>query len=252
MNKTHRRIISGAIVAVCAVAGISAASAVSRKASPDAVPAATTLYSDETPVIILDAGHGGFDGGCVSVDGTPEKGINLDILLRLRDILEINGYEVIVTRDEDVSIHDSGIEGMAAQKGSDMDNRLEIFNSSDNAVCISIHQNRFTDPQYSGAQMFFHKENSDGGRLAECLRARIVGMIQPGNEREVKAMDDELYLLCNCKNPAVMAECGFISNPKEAAKLESAEYRREMAFALMSGLNDFHIDSGRLELYRSE
>lgn len=211
----------------------------------------SSAESPSKPVIVIDAGHGGEDGGGVSVNGVPEKGMNLDMALDLRDMLTLCGYSTVMTRTEDISIYDKGTEGLRKQKLSDMENRLELFNT-EGAVCISIHQNRFTDPQYSGAQMFFHKENSDGGRLAECLRARIVGMIQPGNEREVKAMDDELYLLCNCKNPAVMAECGFISNPKEAAKLESAEYRREMAFALMSGLNDFHIDSGRLELYRSE
>lgn len=239
MNKTHRRIISGAIVAVCAVAGISAASAVSRKASPDAVPAATTLYSDETPVIILDAGHGGFDGGCVSVDGTPEKGINLDILLRLRDILEINGYEVIVTRDEDVSIHDSGIEGMAAQKGSDMDNRLEIFNSSDNAVCISIHQNQFTEPQYRGAQMFYSDTDSRSAELARSMQKSFRDLLQPENNREIKRCGKELFLCYYSKNPTIMAECGFLSNPDEAALLETEEYRTKVALTLYAGLNDY-------------
>lgn len=91
----------------------------------------------------------------------PKKGINLDILLRLRDLLEVNGYEVRVTRDSDRSIHDAGVEGIAAQKSSDMDNRLAIFNESDNAVCVSIHQNQFTDPKYSGAQMFYSGSNTD-------------------------------------------------------------------------------------------
>ena len=95
--------------------------------------------------------HGGIDGGCTSADGVPEKGINLDIMLRLRDLLEINGYEVRVTRDTDRSIHDSGIEGIAEQKSSDMDNRLAAFNENENAMCLSIHQNQFTDPKCSGA-----------------------------------------------------------------------------------------------------
>ena len=100
------------------------------------------------------AGHGGIDGGCSSADGVPEKGINLNIVLCLRDLFTANGYDVKLTRDDDRSIHDDGIEGIANQKSSDMDNRLEIFNEYPNAICISIHQNQLTDPKYSGAQMF--------------------------------------------------------------------------------------------------
>ena len=94
--------------------------------------------------------------------------------------------------------------------------------------------------------MFFHRENAEGAQLAEFLRARICSLLQPDNQRETKPMDDELYLLCNCKNPAVMAECGFISNPEEAAMLEQEPYQRQMAFALMCGMNDFCYNTGRL------
>ena len=113
-----------------------------------------TAPKKETPVIVLDAGHGGADGGCVSVNDVPEKGINLNILLSLRDFLRMEGYTVEVTRDTDRSIHDDGVEGIANQKSSDMDNRLALFNQYDNAVCISVHQNQLTDAAYSGAQMF--------------------------------------------------------------------------------------------------
>lgn len=203
------------------------------------------------PLVVIDAGHGGEDGGGVSVNNIPEKGINLDIALKLSEMLWLEGYETKLTRTEDISIHDEGTEGLRAQKLSDMQNRLKLFNT-EGAVCISIHQNRFTDPKYSGAQMFYHKDNAEGGRLAECLRTRIRGYLQPDNERETKPMDDELYLLCNCRNPAVMAECGFISNPEEAELLEQEQYRRKMAFSLMGGLNDYHIDSGRIEEARTE
>lgn len=197
------------------------------------------------PTVVIDAGHGGADGGGVSVNGVPEKGINLDIALTLSDMLRVLGYDTLLTRTEDVSIHDENVEGLKNQKISDMENRLELFNTS-GAVCISVHQNRYTDPVYNGAQMFYHRDNAEGAQLAESLRARICGYLQPDNTRETKPMDDELYLLCNCENPAVMAECGFISNSEEAAMLEQEPYRRQMAFALMCGLNDFHIDSGRI------
>jgi N-acetylmuramoyl-L-alanine amidase len=197
------------------------------------------------PQIVIDAGHGGADGGGVSVNGVPEKGINLNIAQTLSDMLSLLGYDVTLTRTEDVSIHDEGTEGLSAQKLSDMKNRLALFNSG-NAVCISIHQNRYTDSVYRGAQMFYHRDNSEGAQLAENLRARVCDFLQPDNTRETKPVDDELYLLCNCENPAVMAECGFISNPEEAALLEQQSYQQQMAFALMCGLNDFHIETGRL------
>lgn len=129
-----------------------------------------TAPEKEPPVIVLDAGHGGADGGCVSVNGVPEKGINLNILLSLRDLLRMEGYTVEVTRDSDKSIHDDGVEGIANQKSSDMDNRLALFNQYDNAVCISVHQNQFTDPAYSGAQMFYSDNVKRSGTLARACK----------------------------------------------------------------------------------
>ena len=123
-------------------------------------------------MVYVDSPHGGIDGGCTSAEGIPEKGINLDILLRLRDLLEINGYEVRVTRDTDRSIHDSGIVGIAEQKSSDMDNRLALFNETDNAVCLSIHQNQFTDTKYSGAQMFYSNSNRNSATSTAAMRLR--------------------------------------------------------------------------------
>lgn len=227
------------------ILAIAAAAVLTSCGNYDSIPTAQSINSLNKPVIVIDAGHGGADGGGVSVGGVPEKGMNLDIATGLCDMMRIMGYEVIMTRTEDISIHDEGVEGLKEQKLSDMKNRLELFNTPD-AVCISVHQNRFTDPKYSGAQMFYYKENAEAARLAESLRARIRGNLQPDNERETKAMDDELYLLCNCDNPAVMSECGFISNPQEAALLEQEPYRRQVAFTLMCGLHDFHIETGRI------
>ena len=184
--------------------------------------------------VALDAGHGGMDGGCVSVDGTPEKGINLDIALTERELLTVMGYDVSLTREEDKAIFDEGITGLAKQKQSDMKNRLAVFDSAQD-FAISIHQNQFTDSRFSGAQMFYSRRNSEGERLAAALQKQFVTLLQPDNERETKPVDDELYLLDKTDTPAVMAECGFLSNPEEAALLESDEYRRQVAFTIMTG-----------------
>ncbi|MBR1822609.1 MAG: N-acetylmuramoyl-L-alanine amidase [Ruminococcus sp.] len=187
----------------------------------------------------MDSPHGGIDGGCTSAEGIPEKGINLGILLKLRDILTVSGFDVKVTRDSDISIHDKGVEGIAAQKSSDMDNRLEMFNSEKNAVCISIHQNQFTDPVYKGAQMFYSDEQRGSERLARSLQSRFSALLQPDNDREIKECGKELFLCYYSKNPTVMAECGFLSNPEEAALLNTEEYQTKTALTIFAGLSDY-------------
>ncbi|HEZ7987219.1 MAG TPA: N-acetylmuramoyl-L-alanine amidase [Ruminococcus sp.] len=239
MNKTKRKIIGGAVIAVCAVAAMGAGSVISRKAKENSLPVSVTSYENEKPVIILDAGHGGIDGGCTSAEGVPEKGINLNILLKLRDLLEISGYEVHVTRDTDISIHDKGVEGIANQKSSDMDNRLKLFNSRSDAICISIHQNQFTEPKYSGAQMFYSDSNGKSESLARAIQGSFRKLIQPDNNREIKLCGKELFLCYYSKNPTVMVECGFLSNPDEAALLNTDEYQSKVAFTIFSGINEF-------------
>lgn len=198
------------------------------------------------PTIILDAGHGGVDSGCVSVNGAEEKDINLNIMLTLRDMLEITGFDVTVTRDTDRSIHDTGITGLGKQKKSDMENRLNIINSKENAVFVSVHQNQYTDPKYFGAQMFYPVESADSERLARIMQSNFVSLLQPENKREIKPVGKEIYLLHFAKCPAVMAECGFLSNPDEAAKLESSEYQAQVAFAIYKSLCDYLLDGQKV------
>lgn len=187
----------------------------------------------------MDSPHGGMDGGCTSVNGVSEKGINLQILLHLRAMLQMEGYTVVVTRDTDCSIHDEGVEGIANQKSSDMDNRLALFNQYDNAVCLSIHQNQFTDSAYSGAQMFYSNINRENSVLAQTMQDAFVAQLQPENHREIKQCGKELFLCYFSENPTIMAECGFLSNPEEAALLESEEYQQKVAFTLFDGLNQY-------------
>lgn len=200
----------------------------------------STVPNKSDRIIILDAGHGGMDGGCSAQDGTVEKDINLNILLNLRDMLITSGYTVEVTRDTDKSIHDSGVEGIANQKSSDMDNRLALFNKYDNAICISIHQNLFTDSKYSGAQMFYSDTNSKSETLANIMQNKFVEYLQPDNAREIKLCGKELFLCYFSKNPTVMAECGFLSNPEEAEKLKTPEYQKEVAFTIYSAINEYY------------
>ena len=208
---------------------------------PDNVIAVGGALNSGMPTIILDAGHGGIDSGCVSVNGAEEKDINLSIMLRLRDMLEASGFEVIVTRDADKSIHDSGVQGLGQQKLSDMQNRLKIINSCDNALFVSVHQNQFTDSRYSGAQMFYPADSAESEQLAGILQKQFVSLLQPDNNRETKPVTDEIFLLDNANCPSVMAECGFLSNPDEAALLESEEYQAKVAFTIFTGICEYVI-----------
>ena len=198
----------------------------------------------QSPTVIIDPGHGGMDGGALGAGGTLEKDINLAISLQLRDFLTVAGYRVVMTRDSDISIYDEGTEGVRAQKRSDMHNRLKIMESVPGAVVVSIHQNQFEKPQYSGAQMFYGKKDEQSKMLAENLQAAF-RRLQPDNKREVKPAGKELYLLWECENPIVLVECGFISNPEECENLCTPDYQRQAAFTVLAGLLEASNGAGQ-------
>lgn len=223
------------VLTFCACVGVICYAAVKI----DTAVTVDNIVTPETPVIVLDAGHGGMDGGCSTADGKTEKGINLNILLSVRDMGRLFGYDVDVTRDKDASIHDKGVTGIRNQKVSDMENRLELFNKYPNAVCVSIHQNTFSDPIYNGAQMFYSDKNPASEQLAGVMQRKFVENLQPNNQRETKLCGSELYLCYYCNNPAVMVECGFLSNPEEAAKLTDKTYQQKVAFTVFSGITEF-------------
>ncbi len=119
-----------------------------------------------------------------------------------------------------------------------MDNRLAILNAPENAVCVSIHQNQFTDPQYRGAQMFYADTNAGSEALAAAMQTQF-RILQPENDREIKQCGKELFLCYYCEHPMVMAECGFLSNPEEAALLSTTEYQQQVAFTIYAGLMQY-------------
>ena len=174
----------------------------------------------------------------MAINGAYEKDINLDIVKDLGALLTLNGYEVVYTREEDISIHDNGVEGIRNQKVSDMKNRLAIVETYPDSVFISVHQNLFTDPAYFGGQMFYTTNNASNFRLARIMQ-ELFSQLQPGNDREVKLIDNGLYLFKDTKQPALLIECGFLSNPNDAENLSSAEYRKKVAFTIYSGLDRY-------------
>lgn len=188
--------------------------------------------------IVIDAGHGGEDGGATD-NGVSEKDVNLDIALKLRDLLTLSGYNVVMTRETDVSIYDSSAQSISDKKVSDLRNRLSIINSSEDNILISIHQNKFEQSQYSGAQIFYSDNNSQSAILAESIRKSITGFLQPDNTRELKVGGSNIYILDNATVPAIIVECGFLSNPEEASKLSDDRYRTQMAFSIYCGFLEY-------------
>ncbi len=192
--------------------------------------------TNDYPVIIIDAGHGGVDGGAVADDGTVEKELNLDIALKLNELLISKGYKTILTRDGDYSIHDESADTVRKKKVSDLHNRLEIINSNKNAILVSVHQNYFTESKYSGTQVFYSPNAPESSVLADCIQKKVVSQLQPDNTRQIKQSDSSIFLLFNSQIPSVMVECGFLSNKNETNKLKDEKYRQQMAEAVCDGI----------------
>ena len=191
-------------------------------------------------VIIIDAGHGGFDGGAQAADGTVEKDINLQIAKNLEQILTFCDFEVIMTRSVDSGTEDNPGDSIKDRKVSDMKNRLSLTEKYPTAKFVSIHLNKFTTSSVSGAQVFYSKNNELSRPLAESIQNSIVTFLQPDNERVVKQGTSSTYLLHKTKIPAVIVECGFLSNADELKLLKSEEYQRQMAFAIFCGICDYY------------
>ena len=192
-----------------------------------------------TYTVIIDPGHGGPDGGAVGVDGTVEKDLNLVIALKIRDILEICGVNTLMTRETDISIHDNDVEGIRRQKISDIRNRFNIIEKTENAVYVSIHQNHFSSQKYKGTQVFYSPNNSLSKQFAQIMQEDFASILQPTNTRQIKKSGTEIYLLYHAKCPAIMIECGFLSNPEETMMLKNVEYQNKLSIVAAEGILKF-------------
>lgn len=196
----------------------------------------------QTPIIVIDAGHGGFDGGTVAVDGTNEKDINLEIANRVALLFQASGFTVILTRCDDSSLETDSSQVLRKRKVSDMQARLALASKYNHSYCISIHQNYYSDTSCSGAQVFYAPKVELSSDLAEKLQASIISFLQPDNTRAVKPANDDIYLLWEATVPSVIVECGFLSNTMELSSLKDAAYQSKMAYAIFVGfLNHYYM-----------
>ena len=189
--------------------------------------------------IFGDAGHGGEDGGAVGVNGVEEKTVNLAVALHVQEALQSAGYPVVMIRDTDTAVGDTTLSTLSERKRSDIQYRTQLVNETENCILVSIHQNFFEQSQYSGAQMFYSPNNTRSADLAEAIRHAVVAQIQPENTRENKQAESGIYILSHVDVPAVIVECGFISNPEEAELLCDSAYQQKMAGAVADGILSF-------------
>lgn len=191
------------------------------------------------PTLVIDAGHGGEDGGAVNDSGVLEKDINLVIANDTASLLRFFGFDVVQTRTQDTALSTDG-DTIRSRKVADMKKRLEIFNSSDDNIIISIHQNKFPESKYHGTQIFYSPNNPSSKELADSIKFSVKGLLQPENERECKQADSGIYLLKNTDKPAVIVECGFISNNDECKKLLTDDYQKQMSYSIVAGFLNYY------------
>lgn len=202
---------------------------------------AITTISEMVPMerlhrIVIDPGHGGVDGGAVSCSGKNESNFNLQIALRINDLLHLLGYDTVMIRSTDSSVYTSG-QTIAQKKVSDLKQRVRIVDRTQNALLLSIHQNTFPEGKYSGAQVFFAKTPGSQA-LAEQLQSDLVSFLNPGSSRKAK-QGSGIYLLDKIGATGVLVECGFLSNQQEEAKLRTPEYQKKLCCVISSGLARF-------------
>ena len=191
-------------------------------------------------IVLANASHGGFDGGASAADGTVEKDINLQISQKVCALLRFSGYDVIMTRDSDTGTEDDESAAIAKRKKSDLSNRLQLMKENPDAIFVSVHLNKFTTSAANGAQVFYTKNYPEAYDLANCIQSSIKSQIQPENTRVVKQGTSSTYLLKNAATPAIIVECGFLSNKQDLEKLKTQDYQSQMAFAIVCGIMDFY------------
>lgn len=204
-----------------------------------------TTINQKIPVardhhIVIDAGHGGIDGGATSCTGVLESQLNLEIALRLEDMFHLLGYDTVMIRRTDESIYTQG-NTIASQKVSDLKERVRITNETHNAVLISLHQNTFQDSKYHGAQVFY-SDNEHSKKIAQLLQTSVISTLNPDSQRKPKPAKG-VYLMEHITCPGILVECGFLTNPEEEAQLRDSVYQMKLCAVISTVLSSYLADT---------
>lgn len=230
--------LSAALVSLCAALGGDAPSLGAGSVQPTAIDLSAYVF-------VIDAGHGGEDGGALGQlagQQITEKAINLSITLTLEELLADSGATVILTRREDTLLYDRNVDYEGRKKALDMAARLAITEQAGvddkQVIFVSIHQNAFGDARYSGLQVYYSPNDPRSAQLASLLQSEAKEQLAPDNDRATKCGGD-IFLLKHLQCPAVLVECGFLSNPEECAALASEEYQNRVAYAILCALREY-------------
>lgn len=207
--------------------------------SPSGIRSLTNLDSKDVDtsnvgkqVIVIDPGHGGMDPGKVGLNEVLEKEINLSIAIKLKILLEKDGYQVVLTRTADEGLYQSSDKN---KKSTDMKNRVSLINETKPVVAVSIHQNSYPDSSVKGAQVFYHEQSPQGKVLAETIQQTLKDTLNDGNHRLAKS-NSSYYMLKKTECPIVIVECGFLTNPGEVVSLSDETYQEKVAWAIKEGI----------------
>ena len=192
----------------------------------------------EKTMVIIDAGHGGEDCGAIGVSGVYEKDLNLSIALELGRILSENGITVVYTRTNDALLYteEENIHGI--RKISDLKNRCKIAAEYPKSIFVSIHMNSYKSAGCKGLQVYYSEKNKDSYALASAVQLNVKNRLQNENKRQIKA-GKSMYLLENIDNPAILIECGFLTNFEECENLSEKEYQKELSFSIFCGIIEY-------------
>lgn len=188
-----------------------------------------------TPItLIIDAGHGGEDGGALSDSGVRECDLNLSVALRAEQLSALVGICPVMVRRTDISVHDEGCVSISEKKSSDLRNRVKLVEETPGAVLLSIHQNHFSQSKYYGAQVFY-ASTAGSDILADVMQDDLKSVLDHGNHRKPKK-SDKVYLMDHIRCPGVLVECGFLSNGPECEKLQQSDYQKKLTLAILRSI----------------
>ena len=194
-----------------------------------------TVVEAQEKTVILDAGHGGVDSGTVGVNGVLEKDLNLAVVFLLADYFREAGVKVLLTREEDTLVLSEEERRAPRKKEKDLTNRLAIAAAHPEAVFVSIHMNSFPDSRYHGFEVY-HAADGESTALAQRIASTVKQELEPDNKRGAKQAGNNIYLLANAVTPSVLIECGFLSNPSDAAKLSDKDYQKRLSFCIFCAI----------------
>ncbi len=234
-----RQLLAALVLTIMLLLGIINLCLFSKPLSEDVFYAGITM-----PSVLIDPGHGGLDGGASSPGGLIEAPLNLDISLRLRDLFAFIGIQSVLTREDDRSLGYREELSIRENKRADLNARLACSQSYPEQPFLSIHLNKYVQPEYKGAQVFYSPNHAESLTLASCLQEALRKGLDPSNDRRAKLTPESVYLMQHIAAPAVTIECGFLSNPEETAMLRTPEYRKKIAASICCGYTEYLKERG--------